>query len=661
MNADIHIRLTTFGPSRLELDCAEQTEVISLRRREKLRGVLALLLCASERTLPRAELARALYDHEQEGRERLEDILNNRSISRVHPCLTREVFFAEIDHVRVTLPAQERFWWDADAFLTLVEEAGCCDEPQRALLLWQQAEALIARGTFLSDDVAAPWREQRIVRRKQEKIDRARRQMLRGLGLSMLALGDAEKAHEYFCDYFQELPSDFHTLEQCMGGLARLQRPDLALHLSQEVELHLARKKIPLVLPPSLRSLGKQFHLGQFEQGTHLSQFSSSKIILGDEKERQALQYQNGSFYPSSFLQDEEGKEQAMIEGDDTMPFLTRRDLFPFLGLAGIAASMEGSIFELPEWEQVSQQGSRKEPPLEATVLAQEQVINACWQLCDAGQFSLAQRLLQPLIETREAALKHQTLARLQAEALRLQSILFAHSLRMQEKVIACLESVRFARLSRDPNTLLASLRQFATALRYTGQEKQMLPVFLEAQLYCNEPTVAPTVRAGIHAGTAVALAYQQRHKEAEFYLQLAWETIEKGDAEQSKPSLAEIDQGKARIAGNEALLALVLGEPKRAWTVLVPYTNNASAATPERNRLEMVNYQSRAALLMGDRECYVTCLRQGLEGAIALQSKKRYAEAITTLKKEIPHSWHQDAPIRAVKEEFGLLREEVQ
>ena len=188
-----------------------------------------------------------------------------------------------------------------------------------------------------------------------------------------------------------------------------------------------------------------------------------------------------------------------------------------------------------------------------------------------------------------------------------------------------------------------------------------MLPVFLEAHLYCNEPTVAPTVRAGIHAGTAVALAYQQRHKESEFYLQLAWETIEKGDAEKPKPSLAEMDQGKARIAEYEALLALVLEEPKRAWTVLVPYTSNTSAAIPERNRLEMVNYQSRAALLMGDREQYILCLREGLKGAMTIQSKKRYAEAITVLQNEVPLSWHQDAPIRVIKEEFGLLREEVQ
>jgi tetratricopeptide (TPR) repeat protein len=150
-------------------------------------------------------------------------------------------------------------------------------------LLWQQAEALRGGGTFLSDDVAAPWREQRIVRRKQEKIDRARRQMLRGLGLSVLALGDAEKAHEYFCDYFQELPSDFHTLETVMELMVKQKRPDLALGCYELVEEKVRTGKSPFPLPLSVQKCVNQlrhdFTTSSYAHEKYDIQWSSSSKL----------------------------------------------------------------------------------------------------------------------------------------------------------------------------------------------------------------------------------------------------------------------------------------------------------------------------------------------------------------------------------------------
>jgi len=59
----------------------------------------------------------------------------------------------------------------------------------------------------------------------------------------------------------------------------------------------------------------------------------------------------------------------------------------------------------------------------------------------------------------------------------------------------------------------------------------------------------------------------------------------------------------------------------------------------PERTRLEILNHQGRAALLSQDLEKYATCLQEGLDRAIRLQSQKRYNEAVG-IYQTIPASW---------------------
>lgn len=69
-----------------------------------------------------------------------------------------------------------------------------------------------------------------------------------------------------------------------------------------------------------------------------------------------------------------------------------------------------------------------------------------------------------------------------------------------------------------------------------------------------------------------------------------------------------------------------------------------------------MLNYQGQAALYSGQIEKYAICLEKGIEGAIALQSKKRLAEALDIFTGEMPKLWLREQPIKLVVERFHLL-----
>jgi hypothetical protein len=74
----------------------------------------------------------------------------------------------------------------------------------------------------------------------------------------------------------------------------------------------------------------------------------------------------------------------------------------------------------------------------------------------------------------------------------------------------------------------------------------------------------------------------------------------------------------------------------------------------PERNRLEMLNYQGLAALRLGELDQYVTCLERGIEGALAINSKKRLQEAFT-IYQQVPRHWRDEPRMKQVIERFHL------
>jgi len=67
-----------------------------------------------------------------------------------------------------------------------------------------------------------------------------------------------------------------------------------------------------------------------------------------------------------------------------------------------------------------------------------------------------------------------------------------------------------------------------------------------------------------------------------------------------------------------------------------------------------MLNYQGLAALRLGELDQYVTCLERGIEGALAINSKKRLQEAFT-IYQQVPRHWRDEPRMKQVIERFHL------
>lgn len=98
------------------------------------------------------------------------------------------------------------------------------------------------------------------------------------------------------------------------------------------------------------------------------------------------------------------------------------------------------------------------------------------------------------------------------------------------------------------------------------------------------------------------------------------------------------------------------IGRPSKAWDGFNQYlTNPLSRIAPERTRLEIVNHQGRTAILSGDLSKYASCLKDGIAGAIALKSQKRFDEAYTIFREEMPAAWLCERPIKEIVEQYSL------
>ncbi len=77
----------------------------------------------------------------------------------------------------------------------------------------------------------------------------------------------------------------------------------------------------------------------------------------------------------------------------------------------------------------------------------------------------------------------------------------------------------------------------------------------------------------------------------------------------------------------------------------------------PDRAQLEVINNESRIALIENDREWYVSCLERGMKVANDLKSKKRLKEISTIFHNEVPVGWRKDTVLQQVAERYSFSK----
>lgn len=289
-----------------------------------------------------------------------------------------------------------------------------------------------------------------------------------------------------------------------------------------------------------------------------------------------------------------------------------------------------------------------------ATLVHFESLVDACAGLSNRNQLDTAEQILLGFLPRLIHLSPHNSkVASLASRCVQLESILVAHRLKISDKVTRCQQAVSLAKMAKDTNVLVASLLELGVAYQYQEKPMEALQSYQEALFFCKD--ASPVLRARTYAEAGAALAKNGRGVEAMFYLGLAYDTLP--DHPEEDPFFAISDYcGHGTLSLYHGIIYLELGQPTDAWKGFEKYKSSPSNGTvPERIRLEIVNHQGRAAILSKDMDKYVLCLEDGIAGAIALKSKKRFDEANTIFHQEVPISWLREAPIKQIMERYRL------
>jgi hypothetical protein len=185
-------------------------------------------------------------------------------------------------------------------------------------------------------------------------------------------------------------------------------------------------------------------------------------------------------------------------------------------------------------------------------------------------------------------------------------------------------------------------------AYHYAGQGDHALKAQQDALYHVTR--TSPLVASHIYTELAATLAQFARGREAEFYINLAYEVFPQSP--EQDPGFALDDHWFGNLALYKGIMYTHLTQPVAAWAAFEEHKKVSNI--PERIRLEIINSQGKAALLANDIDKYAACLKEGLAGAIALKSKKRFTEAIQVFQ-DVPVGWHKEPQIKPLIEQYML------
>ncbi len=334
----------------------------------------------------------------------------------------------------------------------------------------------------------------------------------------------------------------------------------------------------------------------------------------------------------------------------------TNRRQFTMVTASALAATVTGGTLPLLDsemWDSLLARRGRPAPSSDSFDYFLD-VIDRCWGLLNSGEMKGADQIVTSALPDMVVLAEHQPGARVAvAQGLRLLSVIRGHHLRLAERLSLAEQAVDHARRSRDHDAIASSLAELAVSFKYVGQFENSFNTYLAALPHAK--VASPLVRSRIYAASAAAFAQRGALPQSERYTCLASEAVpSRPEAEQRYLSA---DHGFHLLTFYEGIAQISLGRPATALQVFEQFMQlPLAASTPQRNRLEIVNQQGRAAIMAGDLEQYAAHLEAAISGALAIGSRKRFDEAINVFRDHAPPQWHRDPRIRPIMEPFDMV-----
>lgn len=595
--------------------------------------------------------------------------------------------------VYATAP-QSEIWTDLQACEQAHAQALATRDPASALVHWQAAYAFTQRGELLADDRATYWYTSSLIQGLRTKLTSLRRQCVLRLADLSLECGEISRALAILTAECEADPTHEELVFHLMNVLAHLGYYPEALACYTQLEAALLErgtepreetKRLALWLRAQgmTKCLSGYFSIYRIlplfsQEGTQdiieaslgklEDQNGTSSLLMTDRSliQQPAWMHQEGLSLPLS----PEHMELllALGRGDYTMLFdQSKRDALQKIAAAFLAAARPSTIVPFatsdPEpWERLSQAQLTSSPStlLSAATLAYfEQLLTISWLLCDQNQFVPAEGVLMSFLPQLLSLPKQESrTAFLASHGLGLQGIFAGHHLRLGDKVRLCEQSVNYARLTGNANTLVTALIELAISYEYTKQPDSLKKRLMTLQEALNESQEAsPLVQSRTYWQYSAALASSGRIREAEVYIGLAQEVFP--DDPTQDPGFAFAEGNIFSFSYRAGLVHIDAGRAQQAFSAFEYYKQHPSGlAIPDRFRFLIVNGQSRAAILDNDAERYAGLLEDVLIGSARMGSQKRFDEALHIFQEDMPASWLQVQRIKQLVEQYGLKRE---
>jgi len=279
-----------------------------------------------------------------------------------------------------------------------------------------------------------------------------------------------------------------------------------------------------------------------------------------------------------------------------------------------------------------------------------EKATEACWNLSNGNELTVSEQILPSYLPklaqiARSPSKFQQRAASLVSESLQLGGILAAHKLDFTAKEVYSRQAIEYAKLAGDYNVQVAAMIQLAVAYYYQQRPEKALEVYQEAILYVQHLT--PLMQSRTYMGVAEAYARNGMTQEALYYSGLAFQVFPNNPEEDQAYRYA--DWGMFALLEHAGLIHNLVQQPQEA---MENFAQVSKYIVPERIRLEIINYQTAAAMAQQDLEMSYSYLEKGIEGALALGSQKRLSET-QDLYQQMQEQWPQEKRVKALAELF--------
>jgi tetratricopeptide (TPR) repeat protein len=283
--------------------------------------------------------------------------------------------------------------------------------------------------------------------------------------------------------------------------------------------------------------------------------------------------------------------------------------------------------------------------------------LTACWHLLRGNDFQAVGRMVSSYLMALEGLAKQRSArqkaaAGLASQAHRVNALVALHAGQLSACEYHRKQAVFFADVTEQPNQRALALVSLSCAYVWYGRTSMPTALTFGEQALSLESEISPLLRAKAHA--VLAGIYGQLGREREALAAIDSATVLYPSDPEQDPDYLQAESTPAGLAVKRGLAYLALAEhlPRRSYeTKAVEIFDKMSAGSgPDRIRVEGLNRQAEAAVLLGDLDAFDVHFAQTVDGVQHLGSMQRQREMRETWTRALTR-WPHEQRLKPVGE----------